>query len=370
MNEATRPGSFTGCGARLRRALEEHGAVALRNRKYLGSKVRLLDFIEREIGRAAGRIESFLDGFAGTGVVAERMRAHTGRLTLVDNLASNYSINRAFFASHEANVRIDYLAGALRDLNRLPPADGYAAAHYAGRYFTPENAGLIDAIRDQIELRRQAGDCSEQERHVLITSLLFAADKAANTVGQYDAYLKNLGAASYDRNGRHLVDSNVYRRLRLRMPALRFMEGATVLRADLNAVAGDHAADVVYLDPPYTERQYVDCYHVLENIASWKKPALSGKTMKFERESLKSAYSRRGTALAAFEQLLGRIRARLIAVSYSNEGIIPLDDLRAALAARGATTMTGSEYAVFGNGAGRSVRRPVVEYLAVCRADT
>lgn len=370
MNEATRPGSSGGCRARLRQALEEHGAVALRNRKYLGSKVRLLDFIEREIRRAAGRIESFLDGFAGTGVVAERMRAHTGRLTLVDNLASNYSINRAFFASHEANVRIDYLAGALRDLNRLPPADGYAAAHYAGRYFTPENAGLIDAIRDQIELRRQAGDCSEQERHVLITSLLFAADKAANTVGQYDAYLKNLGAASYDRNGRHLVDSNVYQRLRLRMPALRFMEGATVLRADLNAVAGDHAADVVYLDPPYTERQYVDCYHVLENIASWKKPALSGKTMKFERESLKSAYSRRGTALAAFEQLLGRIRARLIAVSYSNEGIIPLDDLRAALAARGATTITSSEYAVFGNGAGRSVRRPVVEYLAVCRADT
>lgn len=351
------------------RALDEHGAVALRNRKYLGSKARLLDFIEGGIRRAAGGIESFLDGFAGSGVVAERMRAYTNRLTLIDNLASNYAINRTFFASCEDNVRIDYVAGALRDLNRLPPAPGYAAAHYAGRYFTPENAALIDAIRDRIEQRRRAGDCSAQERHVLVTSLLFAADKAANTVGQYDAYLKNLGAASYDRSGRHLVDANVYRRLRLRMPAFRFFEGATVVQADLNAVAGDHEADVVYLDPPYTERHYVDCYHVLENIASWKKPALSGKTMKFERGALKSAYSRRGTALAAFKELIGKIRARVIAVSYGSEGIIPLDDLRAALAARGATTVARREYPVFGNGAGRSARRPVAEYLAICRVN-
>ena len=366
-NMARHTGLFTDRDSSLVRALDEHGAVSLRNRKYLGSKVRLLDFIEREIRLAAGDIESFLDGFAGTGVVADRMRAHTGRLTLVDNLASNYSINRAFFTSSEANVRIDYVSDALRDLNRLQPIEGYASAHYAGRYFTSENAGLIDAIRDQIELRKQAGDCTEQEGHVLISSLLFAADKVANTVGQYDAYLKNLGARSYDDNGRHMVDASAYGRLRLRLPALRFSRGATVLLADMNAVAVEHEADVVYLDPPYNERQYVDCYHVLENIAAWQKPVLSGKTMKFERESLKSDYSRRSTALGAFRKLIERIRARFIFVSYSNEGIIPLADLKATLASRGSTSIASTEYAVFGNGAGKSVRRSVVEYLAICR---
>ena len=80
----------------------------------------------------------------------------------------------------------------------------------------------------------------------------------------------------------HMVDASAYGRLRLRLPALRFSRGATVLQADMNAVAGEHEADVVYLDPPYNERQYVDCYHVLENIAAWQKPVLSGKTMKFE----------------------------------------------------------------------------------------
>ena len=354
-------------GATLSQAFDEFGAVTLQNRKYLGSKVRLLDFIEGEIVSAAGGVESFFDGFAGTGVVADRMRSHTGRLTLVDTLASNYSINRAFFTSSEANVRIAYVADALRELNRLEPAHGYAREHYGGRYFTHDNAGRIDAVRDQIGLRMRDGDCTEQEQHVLIASLLLAADKVANTVGQYDAYLKNLGSTTYDANGRHLVDSNVHGRLRLRMPVLRFAEGATVIRADVNEVAGDHSADVAYLDPPYNERQYVDCYHVLENIARWNKPALRGKTQKFERDALKSSYSRRRTARAAFAQLVERIRARHIMVSYSNEGLLSVNDLTETLATRGPTTVKRHDYAVFGNGAGQSVRRRVVEYLAICR---
>ena len=357
-------------GAGLSRALDEFGAVTLHNRKYLGSKVRLLDFIEGEIVSAAGTVGSFFDGFAGTGVVADRMRCHTGRVTLVDTLASNYSINRAFFTSNEANVRIAYVADALRELNELQPAHGYAREHYGGRYFTHDNAGRIDAIRDRIALRMHDGDCTEQEQHVLIASLLLAADKVANTVGQYDAYLKNLGSAAYDENGRHLVDSNVHGRLRLRMPALRFAAGAIVLRADVNEIAGDHEADVAYLDPPYNDRQYIDCYHVLDNIARWNKPPLHGKTRKFERDGLKSAYSRRRTARAAFAHLVERIRARYIAVSYSNEGLMSVGDLTETLATRGPTTVKSHDYAVFGNGAGQSVRRRVVEYLALCRVDS
>ena len=353
----------------LSRALDEFGAVTLHNRKYLGSKVRLLDFIEREILSAAGKVGSFFDGFAGTGVVADRMRSYTSRLTLVDNLASNYSINRAFFTSSEANVRIAYVADALRELNQLEPAHGYAREHYGGRYFTHDNAGRIDAIRDRIALRMRDRDCTEQEQHVLIASLLLAADKVANTVGQYDAYLKSLGSAAYDANGRHVVDSNVYGRLRLRMPVLRFAADATVLRADVNEVAADHEADVAYLDPPYNDRQYVDCYHVLENITRWTKPPLHGKTRKFDRDALKSDYSRRRTARAAFARLVERVRARLIVVSYSNEGLMSVDDLRETLATRGPTTIESSDYPVFGNGAGQSVRRRVVEYLAICRVD-
>ncbi len=360
-------GLFADPSSQLIRAFDDLGTVSLRNRKYIGSKVKLLDFIEREILLAAGHVDSFLDGFSGTGVVADRFRSHTNRLTLVDNLDSNYSINRTFFASQEHTVRVEYVANSLRTMNRLEPVQGYAWEHYGGRYFTYDNAGIIDAVRDEIENRYKEGDCSEQEAHVLITSLLFAVDKVANTVGQYDAYLKNLGAQSYDDDGRHVVDSNVYGRLCLRMPVLRFGEQATVIKADMNSVMSGHRADVVYLDPPYSERQYVDCYHVLENISTWQKPPVHGKTQKFERSSLKSRYSRRSTALTALKELIDQVNARLIVLSYSNEGIIPIQEIEATLAARGPTTVVSHNYAVFGNGAGQSVRRAVVEYLAICR---
>ena len=65
---------------------------------------------------------------------------------------------------------------------------------YGGRYFTPENAARIDAVREGIEELSAGGRCTPQERYLLLASLLFAADKAANTVGQYDAYLKHLDA--------------------------------------------------------------------------------------------------------------------------------------------------------------------------------
>ena len=31
-------------------------------------------------------------------------------------------------------------------------------------------------------------------------------------------------------------------------------------------------ADIAYIDPPYNSRQYEDAYHLLENVAEWKKP--------------------------------------------------------------------------------------------------
>jgi adenine-specific DNA-methyltransferase len=34
----------------------------------------------------------------------------------------------------------------------------------------------------------------------------------------------------------------------------------------------DIISDITYIDPPYNARQYVNFYHVLENLALWQKP--------------------------------------------------------------------------------------------------
>ncbi|MBU4457771.1 MAG: DNA adenine methylase, partial [Candidatus Omnitrophica bacterium] len=38
--------------------------------------------------------------------------------------------------------------------------------------------------------------------------------------------------------------------------------------------------DVAYIDPPYNARQYINFYHVLENLAKWEKPVeFEGKSI-------------------------------------------------------------------------------------------
>ena len=355
--------------ATYQQAYDEFGAIDLNNRKYLGSKYRLLDFIEAEILSRVPRLNVFVDGFSGTGVVADRFRRHAKQLIVNDHLYANYAINRTFFCSDDRTTRCEYVVAVLRELNRLQPIAGYAMRSYGGTYFTRENAGRIDAVREEIAARFGSGECSEQEQFLLIASLLFAIDKVANTVGQYDAYLKNLGASTYANDGTHRVDSNVYKRLTLRMPCFERTGDHVVLRNDLNTIVDRYPADVLYLDPPYSSRQYVDNYHVLENIARWNKPVLTGKTRKFDRTELKSAYSKRSSAHAALTDVVDRAKTRFIALSYNNEGILSFDEIEKILVRKGPTEFVDATYNVFGNGAGQSVRRHTIERLFICRVE-
>jgi adenine-specific DNA-methyltransferase len=141
-----------------------------------------------------------------------------------------------------------------------------------------------------------------------------------------------------------------------------------VYNEDLNHLIHRLEGEVLYLDPPYNGRQYIDCYHVLENILRWEKPRLYGTTRKFRREALKSRYSRRREAAQALAELIAAARCEHIFLSYNSEGIIPDEQLLAILKNKGAVEVLEREYAVFGNGAGCARRRFVRERLFYCRA--
>jgi adenine-specific DNA-methyltransferase len=343
------------------------GGFELHNRKYLGSKHRLLDFIGPVILAECGAKGVFIDGFAGTGVVGHYFRRHADRIIANDLLYCNYIVNKVFLNSTRGEVSRSRVAALLAELAALPPERGYAFTHYGGSYFTPDNAGRIDAVREGIAEMRRRGRCSRQEEYVLLASLLFAMDKSANTVGQYDAFLKHIGRAAYSAEGKHVVDSNVYKPLTLRLPRFEFDGRNRVYNQDLNDLIARIEGDVLYLDPPYNTRQYVDCYHVLENVMRWDKPALYGKTRKFQRERFKSRYSRRGQAAAALAELVGRARVDHIFLSYNDEGIIGDPELWQILGRRGRVRLFEQGYPVFGGGAGVTRKRNITERLFYCR---
>ena len=348
----------------MRRSGREAGTLLPTNRKYLGSKAALAEWICGHVVAAAGIPDSFLDGFAGTGAVAVEMARRGARaITCVDNLRSNTAILGAYFTPLTAAQRAA-VAVHLAQLASLPGRCGYVTETYGERYFTHANARLIDAIRERIAELAAAGE-AQPVVQALLASLLLGADRAANTLGQYDAYLKHLGQPAHS-HGRHLVDTRVYEPIRL-APVAVADRPAVVLTASLLPALTHLAVDVAYFDPPYNSRQYCDNYHVLENLTLWQRPPVSGKTRKFACEHLKSPFSRRREVAAAFRELLDNCRARHLFLSYSSEGLLSADDLEQLLARHGRVERWEYRYPVFGHGAGVARKRDVVEYLFAVR---
>jgi adenine-specific DNA-methyltransferase len=298
--------------------------------RYIGSKARVVSSIMAHLGEppAEGR---FVDLMAGTGVVSRAAADRGWRVLANDHLAAAAVMTRARLL-RRSDVRFDALGGyegAIEELNRLRGVDGFMTAHYApgrngsGRkYFTRSNAQRLDAIRDRIDSWVAARAICSAEHQLLLADLLDAVNRIANTAGTYGCYLSEWS-------------ENAMRPLLLRPRLLsEAMPECVVQRGDATAVETT-PEDAVYLDPPYTKRQYAAYYHILETIVYNDAPAVAGVTGLRAWRHLASDFCFRRRAPAAFRTLLDRTLAARILVSYNEQGHLALDELRDILAPYG-----------------------------------
>ncbi|WP_297898181.1 DNA adenine methylase [uncultured Methanobrevibacter sp.] len=273
----------------------------IQNRRYLGSKYKLLQFIHYVTSNIPSKIETIADIFAGTGIVADYFN-NDKKIIVNDILKSNYLIYNTFFSNDEINM--GKLENLIEHFNSTAvQEDNYFSEKFGDSFFTNENARKIGYIREKIE---SIAGLNFRERCILITSLIYATDKVANTCGHYDAY-------------RRILDTK--KKIELMIPNLNQNNNANEIYCmDSNDLVKSINADLVYIDPPYNSRQYGDTYHLLENLAEWKKPEVVGiaKKMK-DRSKTKSKYCT-VKAPSAFEELIANIDSKYILVSYSNMG--------------------------------------------------
>ena len=85
--------------------------------------------------------------------------------------------------------------------------------------------------------------------------------------------------------------------------------------------------DIVYLDPPYTQRQYASYYHILETIVQGDHPKVEGVSGLRPWKDKASVFCYKKKALDALSDLILKQKAKRVILSYSNEGNIELDDL-------------------------------------------
>lgn len=351
-----RPGDTRECRQKLN----------IQNRRYLGNKYKLLNFIDETVQKHCPGVTSMLDIFAGTGVVAyhfmDKMKVVTN-----DILYSNYLAHMAFMSNMTIRVsKIEKEVELYNKLNAEKLEENYMSAYFGDTYFSHGDCKKIGYIRERIQEQFVQGEINEREQAVLITILLYAMDRVANTCGHYDAYRKG---AAYER-------PLVFMPLDLsKKPKTKNL----FYNGDSNALIQSKAfpkVDCVYCDPPYNSRNYCDLYHVLENVAKWEKPEVTGIARKMDRSGLKSKYCSRDAA-KAFEELVDKLSCKYIILSYNNTGESADDrsnarmsdeDIMRILSQKGTVKVYSQKYKAFT--AGKSENNANEERLFVCTVFT
>lgn len=337
----------------------ERGYFDTNNRRYLGSKYKLLGFINEVVENECENIQSVADIFGGTGIVAKSFYDKGKSIIVNDILESNYLSYKTWFSDEE--IDIEKVSKIIDNFNSIEVlCDNYVSENFGGTYFSVENARKIGYIREEIS--RMKKKITDREHAALITSLLYAMDKVANTCGHYDAYRRKLDSVEP---------------LKLLIPNLSEISNnkSRIYNIDANELVKNIEADLVYIDTPYNSRQYGDTYHLLENIARWEKPKVEGVAKKMvNRGSIKSKYCT-SKAPEAFDKLIDGINARYILVSYNNmaqKGVgrsnakISNEEIISILENKGTVNVFSTDYKVFTTGKTSVQEHKELLYLCKC----
>ncbi|HCU11933.1 MAG TPA: hypothetical protein DGB72_07405 [Gemmatimonadetes bacterium] len=297
--------------------------------RYIGNKTRLLPFILRTLKKGGIPVGSVHDAFAGTASVSRALKAQGWRVHSSDLLVSSYVFQRAYVVAEQADPLLNEMAS---ELAALAPRESFISRHFSpaggsesgGRmYFTPANAGRIDAAREELESWRKAGRVGEDSYYLLLAAIIEGADRVANTAGVYASYMKR-----WQPNARRAFTV---------VPEVP-VKGAQPARAHLmdaiEAAKSIGEVDLLYIDPPYNSRQYVAYYHIPEILArGWTEsaPAIRGKVGLLAGEEGRSQWSHGRRVQKLFSALLSATSATHALVSFNSEGHLPPEALLSLL---------------------------------------
>jgi adenine-specific DNA-methyltransferase len=295
---------------------------------YIGSKKKLLTFLEEKMGEYMGKsvdkIESFGDYFCGTGIVSYNM-IQKGVKRVISNDIQHYAYTISSVWSKD-NINVEKINGVIGELNDMivkvdekdSKEDDFIYRNYTEvgdrMYLTKLNGLRVDKVRKRIEELYKCNMINIKEYHLLIKVLLYGVTAVSNTASVYGAYLKKYKAC-----------------------ALKTLVMDPLLVENLSDMSIEHESynmdiskllempiytEVCYIDSPYNSRKYDDNYHLLETISRYDYPKIKGKTGLRDSKMTRSRFCLKTEVRDAFDDIYSKIRSKYIFVSYSSEGLV------------------------------------------------
>ena len=186
-------------------------------------------------------------------------------------------------------------------------------------YFSDFNGKKCDAIRQELEKLYKNKEINKHQYNYFLASLINSIDKCANTVSIYGAFLKSL---------KKRAEKNFKLEL---LPIIEGNKKGKVYNEDVNSLIKKVKGDILYLDPPYNSKQYSTNYHLLETISRYDNPVIKGKTGLRVCNKQKSKFCSKPQVKQVFEELISNANFKYIFLSYNDEGLMKLEDIKRIL---------------------------------------
>lgn len=302
--------------------------------RFIGNKTNLLNDIAQIIKENCDGTESvFCDLFSGTASVSRYFK-NKYKIISNDLLYFSYILQKGTIENNEMpnfkkmkeKLKIydifDYLENT--DINKEKfnkfIYENYSPNKKSERmYLTSENALRIDFIRNKIEEWKNSELIDKSEYYYLLAALIEGVPFVSNITGTYGAYLKQWDKRAFKKFEMirlNVIDNNAKNQC---------------CNKNSNDLIHEINGDILYIDPPYNERQYLPNYHLLETIAKYDNPEIKGKTGIRVYNSEKSNYCIKNKVYSEMEELIKNAEFKHIIVSYNQDGLLSKNDIESIL---------------------------------------
>lgn len=329
--------------------------------RYIGNKTKLAKDIVDKIEELIGKNGSVADIMSGTGAISYELKERGYKVFASDimgyskfHLEVNLNMNSypSFEkVSKELNIDTDDYKERYRAcisyLNNLEGIEGYFFKEFSPdgepqngspsrKYFSSDNAKKIDAIRKTLEYWEINNIIDEKEISLLKHSFILAANRVANISGTYGYFLSKLSKNALKPINLEFIHLNTNDNV-----------GHTIQQGYAEEISKNLKVDLCYIDPPYIKRQYAANYHILETIARGDEPIAEGKSGLRPWRDQYSNFCSKVKIRDSFTKIINNVETNIILISYSEDGLLSIEELTEFLKNFGEVKINTIEYTRF-----------------------